>query len=62
VAAFEDLVAVYLCQDEPLGGAASTVIDLAHGDARILRRGDLDETDLARFMGAQDPLLDSGPS
>lgn len=62
VAAFEDLVAVYLCQDEPLGGAASTVIDLAHGDPRILRRGDLDATDLARFMDVQDPLLDSGPS
>ncbi len=36
---FGDAVAVYLCAASPLGGSASTVVDLAHGDARILRAG-----------------------
>jgi tRNA threonylcarbamoyl adenosine modification protein (Sua5/YciO/YrdC/YwlC family) len=35
---FGDLVAVYLCEDG-LAGEPSTVVDLAHGDARILREG-----------------------
>jgi tRNA threonylcarbamoyl adenosine modification protein (Sua5/YciO/YrdC/YwlC family) len=40
---FGDAVAVYLCDRAPLEGAASTVVDLAHGDPRILRRGDVPE-------------------
>ncbi len=32
-AVFGDAVAVYLCQDEPLQGEPSTVVDLAHGRA-----------------------------
>jgi tRNA threonylcarbamoyl adenosine modification protein (Sua5/YciO/YrdC/YwlC family) len=41
LAVFGDRVAVYLCDTSPLVGAASTVIDLAHGDARFLRLGAL---------------------
>lgn len=37
--AFGDRVAVYLCEDAPLVGRASTVVDLAHGPPRILRAG-----------------------
>ncbi len=33
-AAFGDEVAVYLCQEEPLSGAASTVVDLTHRGCR----------------------------
>lgn len=36
---FGDAVDVYLCQDEPLSGDASTVVDLAGGRARPLREG-----------------------
>jgi len=38
---FGDGVAVYLCDASPLEGAASTVIDLAHGEPRFLRVGAL---------------------
>jgi tRNA threonylcarbamoyl adenosine modification protein (Sua5/YciO/YrdC/YwlC family) len=61
LAAFGDLVAVYLCEEEPLERVASTVLDLAHGPPRILRRGDVDPDELARLMGPGGPLLDSGP-
>jgi tRNA threonylcarbamoyl adenosine modification protein (Sua5/YciO/YrdC/YwlC family) len=59
---FGDLVAVYLCEEAPLEGAASTVLDLAHGPATILRSGDLEVATLARFLPAGEPLLDSPPS
>jgi tRNA threonylcarbamoyl adenosine modification protein (Sua5/YciO/YrdC/YwlC family) len=36
---FGEAVAVYLCLEEPLGGRASTVVDLAHGELRVLRAG-----------------------
>jgi tRNA threonylcarbamoyl adenosine modification protein (Sua5/YciO/YrdC/YwlC family) len=62
VEAFGDTVSVYLCEDRPLEGAASTVVDLAHGQARVLRPGDLDDAALARLMAEEGPLLDSGPS
>ena len=62
VRTFGDSVAVYLCQDDPLEGVASTVVDLAHGDPRVLRVGDIDEAAVARFLSGQGPLLDSGPS
>jgi tRNA threonylcarbamoyl adenosine modification protein (Sua5/YciO/YrdC/YwlC family) len=39
VRAFGDLVAVYLCQDEPLEGSPSTVLDLTHARASLLREG-----------------------
>jgi tRNA threonylcarbamoyl adenosine modification protein (Sua5/YciO/YrdC/YwlC family) len=60
-AAFGDRVAVYLCQEEPLAGAASTVVDLSHRDARILRAGPLDEGHIAQLLGGGEPLLDSPP-
>ena len=36
---FGEAVSVTLYQDEPLVGRPSTVIDLAHGDPRVLREG-----------------------
>src|SRR5207248_184690 len=48
---FGEEVAVYLCQEEPLSGRASTVVDLAHGDVRILRPGGVTEQEIARALG-----------
>jgi tRNA threonylcarbamoyl adenosine modification protein (Sua5/YciO/YrdC/YwlC family) len=50
VAAFGDQVAVYLCQDEPLEGASSTVVDLAHGEAVVLREGRLGGDEVRRLL------------
>jgi tRNA threonylcarbamoyl adenosine modification protein (Sua5/YciO/YrdC/YwlC family) len=44
--AFGARVAVYLCQDEPLEGTVSTVVDLTDGELRVLRTGSLGETEL----------------
>jgi L-threonylcarbamoyladenylate synthase len=60
-AAFGDLVAVYLCQEQPLAGAASTVVDLAHDDVRIVRAGGVDASRIAQVLGGRAPLLDSPP-
>jgi L-threonylcarbamoyladenylate synthase len=60
-AVFGDEVAVYLCQDEPLEGLASTVLDLAHGPARIIREGDLSVERLRELL-PDEPALDSPPS
>jgi L-threonylcarbamoyladenylate synthase len=60
-AAFGDAVAVYLCAGEPLEGAASTVLDLAHGAPTILREGAIDRTTLAGLL-PDAPLLDSPAS
>jgi L-threonylcarbamoyladenylate synthase len=49
-AVFGDLVAVYLCDDAPLEGTASTVVDLAHGEPRVLRRGGIDEVELLAVL------------
>jgi tRNA threonylcarbamoyl adenosine modification protein (Sua5/YciO/YrdC/YwlC family) len=62
VAAFGDRVAVYLCEDEPLEGSASTVVDLAHGDAVVLRAGAVTVATLAELLPSEGSLLDSGPS
>ena len=59
--AFGDLVAVYLCQEEPLAGAASTVVDLTHDDVRIMRAGGVDANHIAQVLGGRAPLLDSPP-
>ena len=40
---FGAMVDVYLCEEEPLGETASTVVDLAHGEARVLRVGGVSE-------------------
>ena len=60
-AAFGDLVAVYLCQELPLAGTASTVVDLTHGDARILRAGGVGADRVEQLLAAGAPLLDSPP-
>jgi L-threonylcarbamoyladenylate synthase len=59
---FGDDVALYLCEDEPLEGAASTVVDLAHGPARILRAGAVTGGELAAVLPGEGALLDSPPS
>ena len=60
--AFGALVRVYLCSDEPLVGAPSTVVDLTgHGPA-VLREGAVAADEIARLWVGEDPLLDSGPS
>ena len=61
-AAFGDAVEVYLCQDEPLEGMASSVVDLAHGPARLLRAGSVASEVIERFLPGEGPLLDSRPS
>jgi len=60
-ATFHDDVAVYVCADEPLDAAASTVVDLSKGAARVLRVGDVDPADIASFLPDEGSLLDSGP-
>jgi L-threonylcarbamoyladenylate synthase len=54
-ATFADAVAVYLCAPEPLTGSASTVVDLAHGGASVLRTGAVSERAIA------EALRDLGP-
>ncbi|MGZ8620199.1 MAG: L-threonylcarbamoyladenylate synthase, partial [Actinomycetota bacterium] len=61
-AAFGDAVEVYLCQDEPLEGLASSVVDLAHGPARLLRAGSVVSEVIERFLPGEGPLIDSRPS
>lgn len=39
VEVFGDAIEVYLCADEPLEGAPSTVVDLANGELRVIRAG-----------------------
>ena len=60
-ATFGDLVAVYLCEDRPSVGTVSTVVDLTHHDARILRVGGVQVDDIAQLMSVRAPLLDSPP-
>jgi len=58
---FGDAVSVYLCEDDPLEGSASTVLDLADEPARILRLGSVAAAAVAETLG-EAPLLDSPPS
>jgi tRNA A37 threonylcarbamoyladenosine synthetase subunit TsaC/SUA5/YrdC len=60
-ATFGDRVAVYLCQERPLSGSASTVVDLSHPDARLLRAGSVDPERIEHLLGEGAPLLDSPP-
>ncbi|MGZ8606426.1 MAG: L-threonylcarbamoyladenylate synthase [Actinomycetota bacterium] len=46
LAVFGDAVALYLCEEGPLDGTSSTVVDLAHGAMRILRAGAVAEAEL----------------
>jgi tRNA threonylcarbamoyl adenosine modification protein (Sua5/YciO/YrdC/YwlC family) len=50
--AFGDDVAVYLCEDAPRVGAASTVVSLLEPQLQVLRAGDIDERTLERLSGA----------
>jgi L-threonylcarbamoyladenylate synthase len=59
---FADQVAVYLCQELPLAGAASTVLDLAHGPATIIREGSLTREALVELLPDDPSLLDSPSS
>lgn len=61
-ALFTDRVAVYLCQELPLAGAASTVLDLAHGPATIIREGALTREALVELLPDEPSLLDSPSS
>ena len=55
-ATFGDLVEVYLCEEAPLVGAPSTVVDLAHGAAEILREGAVPGNDVrAALDGTAQP-------
>jgi L-threonylcarbamoyladenylate synthase len=49
VDAFGDAVAVYLCQDAPLRGTASTVVSLLGDEPAVLRAGDVDPAVIARL-------------
>ena len=42
VETFGDLVAVFLCQETAPPGTPSTVLDLAHGEPRVLREGSVE--------------------
>jgi len=48
---FGPAVAVYLCEPAELAGDPSTVVDLAHGDPRVLRPGALDDEALRALIG-----------
>jgi tRNA threonylcarbamoyl adenosine modification protein (Sua5/YciO/YrdC/YwlC family) len=61
-ALFGEDVAVYLCQGDRLEGVASTVVDLAHGPASILREGSLLASAIAELLPEERSLLDSRPS
>ena len=58
---FGAAVSVYLCQDEPLGGPSSTVVDLAHGRPAILREGAVAAGDVLGFLREPDRDLPAGP-
>jgi tRNA A37 threonylcarbamoyladenosine synthetase subunit TsaC/SUA5/YrdC len=61
-AAFGEQVAVYLCEEAPLVGAESTVIDVTGAEPHILRAGAMAEEEILRFLDGEWPLLDSRPS
>ncbi len=58
---FGDRVSVYLCEQKPLVGTASTVVDLSGGPPRLVRAGDVAAEVRAVLRGAGRPLLDSTP-
>jgi tRNA threonylcarbamoyl adenosine modification protein (Sua5/YciO/YrdC/YwlC family) len=58
---FGERVSVYLCQDEPLVGTASTVVDLTGDDARLVRAGALDPRQIDELLAPEGPLLHSPP-
>jgi L-threonylcarbamoyladenylate synthase len=55
---FGEAVSVYLCEEQPLAGMTSTVVDLAHGEPTILRAGAIPAADV---LGALDAAGDPAP-
>ncbi|HZD18344.1 MAG TPA: L-threonylcarbamoyladenylate synthase [Actinomycetota bacterium] len=58
LAEFGDAVEVYLCEEEPLEGRPSTVVDLTASTARILRAGVLGEREIRDVL---DPVEGRAP-
>lgn len=52
-AVFGAAVSVYLCEEIPLVGRASTVLDLAHGEPVILRQGSVEERTISRMLAGE---------
>ena len=50
-AVFGERVDVYLCDETSRTGLASTVVDLAHGEPRVLRPGSVTEGDILAALG-----------
>lgn len=57
---FGEAVAVYLCQERPVNGRPSTVVDLAHGQVRVLRSGTIDEGQIRDELARADRLRAEG--
>jgi L-threonylcarbamoyladenylate synthase len=51
-AVFGERVDVYLCEETARSDLASTVVDLAHGDPRVLRPGSVTEDDILAALAA----------
>ena len=49
-AVFGAAVSVYLCEEAPVSGIASTVVDLAHGAPAILREGAIQERTILEVL------------
>ena len=62
VEVFGDRVDMYLCSAQPLPGTPSTVVDLAHGPATLIREGGIGREQVRRLLPPGDSLLDSRPS
>ncbi|MDP9327912.1 MAG: L-threonylcarbamoyladenylate synthase [Actinomycetota bacterium] len=60
-AVFGEDVSVYLCEEVPLTGRASTVVDLAHGEPAILRLGSVDERTISRMLAGERPTARLAP-
>jgi len=56
---FDDLVGIYLCDEAPLDGVASTVIDLSQARPRLVRSGTVEVERLRDLLGPGTSLLDS---
>ena len=52
---FGERVDVYLCEQAPRPGRASTVVDLAHGDLSVLRSGSVTELDVLTALAEGGP-------
>lgn len=49
---FGDAVEVYLCEEDPLAGRPSTVVDLTGPDLRVVRAGAVSEGDVRAVLAA----------